>query len=123
MVRRKLESGYKINYKEFARLHMKMATFIGENPIIRTRKDMEHLYGLMDTDSLGSTRRVSSTAMEYLHGQMEVFIMGNTKMIKERVTHITSGPMAMSIMDSTKKDISGEKGYSKKKAYYTKIDM
>jgi hypothetical protein len=108
---------------EFARLHMKMETFIGENPIIITRKDMEHLYGLMDADSLGSTRRVSSTAMEYSHGQMEVFIMGNIKTIKERVTHTTSGPMATSIMDSKRKDISGEKEYSKKKAYYTTIDM
>ena len=84
---------------------------------------MEHLYGLMDADSLGSTRRVSSTAMEYSHGQMEVFIMANIKKIKETVTHTTSGPMAMSIMDSTRKDISGEKEYSKKKAYYTTIDM
>ena len=56
------------------RLQMQRVALIGGNSRIIREKDMEHKSGLMETDTLGTTCRMSNTAMEYSHGQMEVYI-------------------------------------------------
>ncbi len=63
------------------RLHMIMVSLIGGNTRIITRKDMEHMSGLMEGDTLGSSCRISNTAMEYSHGQVEMYIKDNGNMI------------------------------------------
>ena len=84
---------------------------------------MEQKSGLMDTDTLGSTCRMSNTAMEYSHGQMEVYIKDNGNKIREKVMHITGGQMAMSIMDSKKMIRSTEMEYSNKMGFYKQLNM
>ncbi len=56
------------------RLQLQVVALIGGNSRIVREKDMEHLSGLVETDTLGSTCRMSNTAMEYTHGQVEVYI-------------------------------------------------
>jgi hypothetical protein len=68
-----------------ARLQMKMVTLIGGNSRMVRRKDMEHLSGLVEADTLGNTFRMTDTGMEYTDGQMEMYIKDNTNKIKEKV--------------------------------------
>ncbi len=49
---------------------------------------MEHLSGLMEVDTSGSTFRVSDTGMEYTDGQMEESIMDSGNRITMMVTDI-----------------------------------
>ena len=65
---RQEESGIRINYMALPRLRMQMVALIGGNARINRGKDMEHLSGLVEADTLGSTCRMSNTAMEYSHG-------------------------------------------------------
>ena len=82
------------------RLHLQVATLIGGNTRIVREKDMEHMSGLMETDTLGSTCRMSNTAMEYSHGQMELYIKDKTNKVKEKVMDITGGQMAMNTAET-----------------------
>ena len=91
MVKRKEESGIRINYMALPRLHMLMVALIGGNSRMVTRKDMEHLSGLTERDTLGSGYRVTCTGMEYTHGQVEMYIKDNGNKIKKMVMDITSG--------------------------------
>ncbi len=84
---------------------------------------MEHKSGLMDTDTLGSTWRMSNTAMEYSHGQMERYFKDNGNKISMKVMDITGGQMAMSIMDSARIVRYMEKESNKRMAYYTELNM
>ena len=74
-----------------------------------TRKDMEHLSGLMETDTLGSGCRMTSTGMEYTDGQMDLYIKDNTNKVIEKVVHIKGWQVATSIMDSGRMIICTEK--------------
>ena len=49
---------------------------------------MEHLSGLMETDTSGSGCRVSDTGMEYTDVQIEESIMDSGNRIKRMVTDI-----------------------------------
>ncbi len=102
---------------------MKMVTFIGGNTRIISRKDMEHMIGLVERDTLGSRCLMSHKVMEYSHGQVELYIKDNGNKIRKKVMDIKGGQMAMSIMDSTRMISSTEKDYSKKAAYYTMLNM
>ncbi len=106
-----------------ARLHMQMVTLIGGNTRMIRRKDMEHMSGLVEVDTLGSGCRVSNTAMEYSDGQMERYIKDNSNRIKQKVMDIKGGQVAMSIMDSGKIIKCKERESNKRKAYYTELSM
>ena len=67
---------------------MQVVTVIGGNSRITTRKDMEHMSGLMEGDTLGSTCRISNTGMEYTDGQMEHSIMDSGNRIRRMATDI-----------------------------------
>ena len=105
------------------RLHMQVATLIGGNTTMVTRKDMEHKSMLMEGDTLGSTCIMSNTGMEYTQGQMELYIKDNKIKVKEKVMHIGGGQLAMSIMDSGRMIICTERESNKRKAYYTQLNM
>jgi hypothetical protein len=109
MVIRKEQSFIRINYMALPRLHLMMATLIGGNTRMATRKVMQHISILVEADTSVSGCRVTSTGMEYSDGQMERFIKDNSNKIKEMVMDITGGLMAMSIMDSTRMIRSTEK--------------
>jgi len=100
-----------------------MEALIGWNSRIIRRKDMEQKSGLMDTDTLGSTCRMSNTAMEYSHGQMELYTEDNGFKIRKKVMHTKGGQMAMSIMDNTMMIRSTEMESNKRKASYTQLNM
>jgi hypothetical protein len=87
------------------------------------RKDMEHLSGLVETDTLGSGCRVSSTGMEYSDRLMELYIKDNTNKIISKVMHIADGQMALSIMDSKRIIRCTEREFSKRMASYTESNM
>jgi hypothetical protein len=65
-----------------------MVTVIGGNTRMATRKDMEHMIMQMETDTLGSTFRISDTGMEYTDSQMEESIMDSGNRITRMVTDI-----------------------------------
>ncbi len=75
---------------------------IGGNARMVTRKDMEHLSGLVEADTLGSGCRMPSTGMEYSDGLVELCIKDNTNKMIEKVMDITGIQLAKSIMDSTR---------------------
>ena len=100
-----------------------MVTLIGGNARMVKRKVMEHLSGLMETDTLGSGCRVTFTGMEYTHGHMEMYIKDNGNKITEKVMHIGGGQVAMSIMDSGRMIICTEKESNKRMAFYTQLNL
>ncbi len=102
---------------------MKVATLIGGNSRMVTRKDMEHLSGLMERDTLGSGCRMTNTGMEYSDGQLEMYIKDNSNKIKEKVMHITGGQMARSIMESSRMVRCTEREFSKRMASHTESNM
>ncbi len=65
-----------------------MVPVIGGNARMATRKDMEHMSGLMEKDTSASTSRVSNTGMEFTDGQMEESIMESGNIIRRMVTDI-----------------------------------
>ena len=67
-----------------------MVTVIRGNSRMATRKDMEHLSGLVDRDTSGSGCRISNTGMEYTDGQMEESIMDSGNRIITMDTDILS---------------------------------
>ncbi len=69
---------------------------------------MEHLSRLMETDSSGSSCRVSCTGMEYTDGQMEQYIMDSGKRIRKMVTDIQEILMAQNTMDHGRTTHDGE---------------
>ena len=69
----------------------------GGNIRIVRQKDMEHKSGLMETDTSGSTCRVSHTGMQYTDGLMEQYITESTKSASKMVKDIRGGQMAMNI--------------------------
>ncbi len=105
------------------RLHLKVVALIGGNSRMVRRKDMEHLSGLMEGDTLGSGCRVSCTGMEYKDGQVELYIKDNSNKIILKVMHIAGGQMALSIMDNTRMIRCTEREFSKRMASYTESNM
>ncbi len=77
MVNNKEESFIRINYMALPSLHLMMVALIGGNRRMVTRKDMEHMSGLVEADTSVSGCRVTSTGMEYSDGQMEMYIKDN----------------------------------------------
>jgi hypothetical protein len=75
MVKRQLENGTTINYMVASRFSSQMATVIGGNSRLATRKDMEHISMLVERDTSGNTCRMTCTGMEYTDGQMEEYIV------------------------------------------------
>jgi hypothetical protein len=67
---------------------MQMVAVIGENSRMATGKDMEHMSGLMETDTSGRGCRISNTGMEYTDGQMEESIMDSGNRVITMVTDI-----------------------------------
>jgi hypothetical protein len=65
-----------------------MVTVIGGNTRMARGMDMEHLSGLVEADTSGSTCRISDTGMEYTDGQMEESIMDSGNRIRRMVTDI-----------------------------------
>jgi hypothetical protein len=65
-----------------------MVAVIGGNSRMATRKDMEHLQRLEETDTSGSGCRISDTGMEYTDGQMEMSIMDSGNRVTRMVTDI-----------------------------------
>jgi hypothetical protein len=106
-----------------ARLHLKVVKLIGGNTRMVRGKDMEHVSGLMEGDTLGSGCRMQSTGMEYPEGHMEVYIKDNKNKIKEKVMDIKGMQVARSIMDSGRIMISTEREFSKRMASYTESNM
>ncbi len=100
------------------RLNFQVATGIGGNTRMVRRKDMEHLSGLMEKDTLGSGCRMSHTGMDYTHGQVELYIKDNGNKITEKVMHIGGGQVAMSIMDSIRMITGTERESNKKMDNY-----
>ncbi len=123
MVINKQQNGIRINYMALPKLHMKIMALIGGKERIIRGKDMEHLRGLVETDTLGSTCRMSNMGMEYSDGQMELYTEDNGNKISKKVMHMPDGQMAMSIMDSTRIISKTEKESDKKKAFYTQLNM
>jgi hypothetical protein len=79
-----------------------VVTVIGGNIRMIRKKDMEHLSGLMDTDTLGKTSRVTCTGTEYTGGQMEECIKENTNRVKKMVMGISGIKLAMNITENTR---------------------
>ena len=88
MVRKILQNIILINYMAVERGNMQMVTVIGGNTRMARRKDMEHLSGLMESDTSGSGCRISCTGMEYADPQMEESIMDSGNRIITMVTDI-----------------------------------
>ena len=123
MVKSKEENGIRINYMVLPRLHIMMVALIGGNTRMVKRKDMEHMSGLMETDTLGNSCRVSSTGVEYSDGQVDLYIKDNGNKIKEKVMHIAGGQVGKSIMDSLRMIICTERDSKKRMASYTDSNM
>jgi hypothetical protein len=100
-----------------------MVTLTGGNTRMARGKDMEHGRVLMETDTLGYTLMMSSTAMEYSDGLMEKYIMENGNRIIKKAKDITSGRMAMNIAENGRMTRDGEREYTKKMDNYTEINM
>jgi hypothetical protein len=64
MVKRKEESFMMVNYMALSRLHLKMVTLIGGNTRMIREKDMEHMSGLVEADTLDNTCRETDSDME-----------------------------------------------------------
>jgi hypothetical protein len=100
VVRKILQNIIFINYMAVERGNMQMVTRIGGNSRIITRKDMEHMSGLVEADILGSGCRVRNTGMEYTDGRVDHYIMDSGKRISRMVMDIRGMMMAQNIMDS-----------------------
>jgi hypothetical protein len=79
-----------------------MATVIGGDSRMATRKDMEQMSILVEADTSGNTCRVSYTGMEYTDGQMEVYTMDNLNKIRKMAMDTGGGQVATNTMVSTK---------------------
>jgi hypothetical protein len=101
-MRSKEVSGMPINYMDPQRFDIQVATVIGGDTRIITRKDMEQRRGLVEADTSGNGCRISDTAMEYTDGQMEEYTMDNENKIIKMAMHITGRQMATNTMDSLK---------------------
>jgi hypothetical protein len=99
-----------------------MVTVIGGNSRMVRRKDMEHLSGLMDTDTSGNSWMMSSTSMEYKDGLMEEYITESGNRIRWMGKDITGGQVAMNIGESTRMTRNGEREYSNRVEYFTETN-
>ena len=88
MIRKILENIILVNVMAVQRRNMQVVTDIGGNTRMATGKDMEHLSGLMEGDTSGSTCRISDTGMEYTDGQMEESIMDSGNRVRRMVTEM-----------------------------------
>ena len=88
MVRKILQNIILINVMAVESRNLQVVAVIGGNSRITRRKDLEHLSGLMERDTSGSTCRISDTGMEYTDGQMEESIMDSGNRIIAMVTDI-----------------------------------
>jgi hypothetical protein len=81
------------------RLLMQVVRLIWGNTMMIKEKDMEHLSGLMERDTLGSGCNMPKTGTEYKGGQVEIYIKDFGNKIKEKVMHIKDGLVPKNIMD------------------------
>ena len=79
-----------------------MATVIGGDSRMATRKDMEQVSGLTDADTSGNGCRISETAMEYTEITVEMYIMDNGNKIRQMAMDNSGGQMVTNTMDSSK---------------------
>ena len=100
-----------------------MATVIGGNTRMVSKKDMEHGRLLVETDTSGKSVMMRNTGMEYSDGLMEEYITESTKRIREMEQDIKGGQMEKNIGDSTRMTCNGEKESHKRMEYFTKTNM
>jgi len=102
MVKNKSENGISIKCMALASLPIRMVILIMGTSRVITKKDMELISGLVETDLQGNTYKMPKKVTEYSHGQMEIYIKDNGNKIIEKVMHISNGLMAINITDSGK---------------------
>ena len=105
------------------RRNMQMVKSIGGNSTMTTGKDMQHLSGLMETDTSGSGCRVTNTGMEYTDTQMEQYIMDSGNRIRGLVTHIGGMLMAQNTMDHGRMTHDGEMQFKLRMGNNTHANM
>ncbi len=103
-----MQNSILINYMAVERWNLQVVTGIGGNGRMTRGKDMEHLIGLVEADTSGSTCRISDTGMEYTDGQMEKYIMDSGKRIRGMVTDIRGILREKNTMDHGRMAHDGE---------------
>jgi hypothetical protein len=108
-----------MNYMGLPSVHIQVVTVIGGNVRIITRKDMDHITGLMERDTRGKRSRRRVTGMEYTDGQMEQYIMGNGNRISRMVMAIIGFHLAMNTTESSRMMSCGETDSRKRVTNYS----
>jgi hypothetical protein len=119
MVTKIMENGILIRDVGVIRFNGQMVTVIGGNTRMVTRKDMEHLSGLVEADTSGISWMISNTGMEYTDGLMDKYITESTNRIRKMAKDIRGGQVAMSIGESTRMTCNGDRESNKRREYYT----
>jgi hypothetical protein len=104
-------------------VHIQLVTVIGGNKRIITKKDMDHITGLMDRDTRGNASRVRVTGMEYADGQVEKYIMGKKNRERKMVMAIIGGQMEMNTTESSRMTRDGERELRKRVTNYSESSM
>ncbi len=100
-----------------------MVTVIGGNSRMVRRKDMEHGWVLMETDTSGNTVMIRLTGMEYADGQVEKYITENTNRVNKMVKDIRGGQVAMNIGENPRITRDGERESHKRREYSTETHI
>ena len=100
-----------VNYMALSRLHMEMMTHILGNTRMVREKDMEHMSGLVEADTLDNTCRETDSDMEFTDRQVELYNKDNINRVNKKVMVYPGILMAQSIMDSTRIICAREREY------------
>ena len=85
-----------------SRFTIQVAAVIQANSRMATTKDMEHLSGLVETDTSGNGCRMSNKGMDYSDVLKDIYTMDNGNKIRKMAMDILGGQMVTNTMDSTK---------------------
>jgi hypothetical protein len=85
-----------------SRFTIQVAAVIQANSRMGTTKDMEHMSGLVETDTSGNGLRMSNTGMEYSDELKDMYTMDNGNKIRKMAMDILDGKMVTNTMGSTK---------------------
>jgi hypothetical protein len=123
MVTKIMENGILINNMGAIRWNGQMVAVGGGNSRMVKGKDMQHMRGLVETDTSGNTWIIAITGMEYTDGLMEEYITENGNRISMKAKDISGGQMEMNIGESARITCNGERESNKRREYFTETSM